>query len=94
MKIALEDQEEYGSLSDNPLLQRAEEIVRDLILEYGIPIEVQTAHTTRKEKRSSYEHGNYEQKYITLTEINYVVGEQKFENIKNLRKALNNIAFM
>lgn len=77
---------------DSPLIKRAQEIITDLTLEYGVWVWI------------DFEQGSYQ---ITpglfddqpdtihcITGMRYCLGEHKFETIRELRKALENKAFL
>jgi len=77
----------------DPLIIRAHEIVNDLILEYGVPIVV-NLETSCYHIPSAMWEGISSETVTFISGVQYCVGEHTFETIRELRKALENKAFM
>lgn len=76
---------------DSPLIKRAHEIVNDLILEYGIHVWVDLEQSAYQIKPLV---GAEPETAYCITGIRYCLGEIKFETINELRRALQNKAFL
>lgn len=82
---------EWDVDSNDPLFTRAQEILDDLYLEYGVPIVMwleESTYTVPPLIGEEPEVINY------VNRLYYRIGDHEFETIRELRKALENKAFM
>lgn len=75
----------------DPLIKRAEEMLVDVMLEYGILARMEFSYRMISIWETAFSEFSYRQEIDT---IQFTVMEHTFETIKDLRAALNNKAFL